>query len=81
LPVLYGDKFVGRFDPKADRAEKTFYVKSMYFEKGFVPDEKFNDSFTLKLNQFAIFNGCNKIVIDKAEKSWKKEMKGNLKIE
>jgi uncharacterized protein YcaQ len=76
LPVLYGIDFIGRFDPKADRASKTFYVKSMYFEKGFKRDERFNLQFAEKLRSFAEFNGCTKIVIDKAEAKWKKEMKG-----
>ncbi|OFY85240.1 MAG: hypothetical protein A3F72_04360 [Bacteroidetes bacterium RIFCSPLOWO2_12_FULL_35_15] len=75
LPVLYNDKFVARLDPKADRASKTFYVKSIHFEKGFKLDGKFNRLFAEKLKQFAEFNGCNTIVIDKAEKNWKKEIK------
>lgn len=79
LPVLHGDKFVARFDPKADRAEKTFYIKQMHFEKGFVPNEKFNKEFALKLKAYASFTGCDKVVIDKADKVWKKEMKGYLK--
>lgn len=74
LPVLAGDVFVARFDPKADKASRVFYVKSMYFEKGFKPDEIFNVSFAKKLKEFAIFNGCEKIIIEKAEKNWKKEM-------
>jgi uncharacterized protein YcaQ len=80
LPVLYGDKFIGRFDPKADRANKTFFVKTMYFEKGFKPDETFNKIFAQKLKEFAAFNGCVKIVIDKAERNWKKEINADLKI-
>lgn len=78
LPVLYQDKFVARLDPKADRATKTFHVRSVHFEKGFKPDEKFNYAFAEKLKQFAAFNGCDIIVIDKAEKNWKKEIKKNL---
>ncbi len=74
LPVLYGDKFIARFDPKADRASKTFYIKSMHFEKGFKPDENFNLQFAAKLKEFSEFNGCKKIVIEKADKTWKKEI-------
>lgn len=75
LPVLYGDSFAGRFDPKADRAAKVFYIKQMHFEKGFVPDADFNNAFAARLKEFAAFNGCEKIVIGKAEGKWKKEMK------
>lgn len=79
LPVLYRDKFVGRFDPKADRTSGVFYVKSMYFEKGVKPDDKFNTAFAKKLKEFAEFNECDTIKIDKAEKGWKKEMMKLLK--
>jgi uncharacterized protein YcaQ len=79
LPVLYGDTFIGRFDPKADRATKTFHVKVMHFEKEMKPDEKFNTAFAEKLKAFAAFNGCTKIKIEKAEKGWKKEMTERLK--
>ena len=79
LPVLYGDKFVARFDPKADRAENTFHIKQMHFEKGFKADEKFNKEFARKLKMYASFTGCDKIVIDKGDKVWKKSMKEYLK--
>lgn len=78
LPVLYQDKFVARLDPKADRATKTFYIRSIHFEKGFKPDAKFNYIFAEKLKKFSEFNGCTKIVIEKAEKNWKKEIKKML---
>ncbi|HEX8517009.1 MAG TPA: crosslink repair DNA glycosylase YcaQ family protein [Bacteroidia bacterium] len=74
LPVLSGNKFIGRFDPKADRAKGIFYLKVMHFEKGFKPAEEFNHLFAEKLKEFAAFNGCRKIVIEKAEKNWKKQM-------
>jgi uncharacterized protein len=75
LPVLYGNSFIGRFDPKADRAAKIFYIKQMHFEKGFTPDEDFNQIFATQLKAYAAFTGCGKVVIDKADKKWKKEMK------
>lgn len=74
LPVLYDNAFVGRLDPKADRSTKKFYIKSMHFEKGFVPDELFNKAFAQKLRSFATFNSCNKIVIQKADRTWKKQL-------
>lgn len=78
LPVLFDNAFVARFDPKADRVTQTFYIKSMYFEKGFKPSAVFNAMFAEKLKSFASFNGCKQVVIDKADKNWKKEMKAFL---
>jgi len=74
LPVLYKKNFVARFDPKADRVSKTFYIKSMHFEKGFLPKENFNILFAEKLKSFSNFTGCDKIVIEKADRKWKKEI-------
>jgi len=34
LPVLYGDRFVGRFDPKLDRKQGTLRVLSWHWEPG-----------------------------------------------
>jgi uncharacterized protein YcaQ len=79
LPVLYNNTFVARFDPKADRAEKVFYVKSIHFEKLFSPDERFNYEFAMKLKEFATFNGCERIIIQKADKTWKKKIISLLK--
>jgi uncharacterized protein YcaQ len=32
LPVLYGDKFIGRIDAKADRAAGSFNILKLYWE-------------------------------------------------
>lgn len=61
LPILYNNQFVGRFDPKADRKTKTFYIKQLHFEKGFKPTAEFKKLFNEKLNAFAKFNGCEKV--------------------
>jgi hypothetical protein len=76
LPVLYHGKFVGKFDPKADRASGIFYVKSFYLENK--PDnmEEFISSFADELKQFAAFNGCDKIVV---EKTFPAKLKQELK--
>jgi uncharacterized protein YcaQ len=79
LPVLYNNTFVARFDPKADRAEKVFYVKSIHFERTFSPDEQFNYAFAMKLKEFATFNDCKRIIIQKADKTWKKKIISILK--
>jgi uncharacterized protein YcaQ len=35
LPVLYGDKFIGRIDAKADRANENFIINNFFPENGF----------------------------------------------
>jgi uncharacterized protein YcaQ len=65
LPVLYGDRFVARFDPKADRQNKLFYIKNWFSEKGWKPDAGFTVSFQRKIRALASFSGCNEIICGK----------------
>lgn len=65
LPVLFENKFVGKFDPKADRATGIFYVKSFHLENPPKNLDEFLIAFSSALKDFAKFNGCDKIVIEK----------------
>ena len=62
LPVLYRDKFVARFDAKADRKTGVFTLKGLWYEKGFKQSERFLSSFNKKLVEFALFCGCNSVI-------------------
>jgi uncharacterized protein len=37
LPILFGDRFVGRIEPRFDRKTKTLGVIGIWFEPGFAP--------------------------------------------
>ncbi|HEX2766395.1 MAG TPA: crosslink repair DNA glycosylase YcaQ family protein [Candidatus Limnocylindria bacterium] len=39
LPILYGDRFVGRIEPRLDRKTRTLTVLGVWFEPGFEPME------------------------------------------
>ena len=66
VPILWGDKFVGRFDPKADRKSKTLILRNLVFEPDFQDFEAFLPLFRRKLREFARFNQCNAISIEKS---------------
>lgn len=79
LPVLYNGKFIGRFDPKADRQNKTFYVKHFYLENLPEDADGFMNAFAQTLNEFAVFNNCDKIVVEKTSPAkWKAKLKTYL---
>jgi len=61
LPILYRDRFVGRFDPKLDRKERSLVIKGLWFEDGFEPDDVYEEKFVRTLEDFAHFNGAEKI--------------------
>jgi uncharacterized protein YcaQ len=67
LPVLWGDRFVGRLDPKADRKGKAFLVHNIVFEPDFEDYEDFLPALTEKLRAFAAFQGCERVVIERTE--------------
>ena len=64
LPILWGDRFIGRMDPKADRSTGTLIVKRMAFERGFKDFDRALPALGVKLRSFARFNGCREIRID-----------------
>ncbi len=66
LPLLWGDRFVGRLDPKADRKRKALLLRSVLFEPGFGQSERLLPRLAAALRSFAAFNGCEQIVVQKA---------------
>ncbi|KKL53250.1 hypothetical protein LCGC14_2277320 [marine sediment metagenome] len=63
LPILWGERFIGRLDPKADRKDGTFIVRKLIFEPGFTDHDAVAGPLAAKLNAFARFNECERIVI------------------
>jgi hypothetical protein len=68
LPLLYGDRFVGRADCKAHRSNGVFEVKALFVEDpALTPDgepaRQFAASLQAALQEFAQFNACDDIEI------------------
>ena len=66
LPILYGDKFVGRMDCKADRASGMFVIQKLWLEASFEPTDAFLKAFAKSTHEFAIFNACEKVKLVKS---------------
>jgi uncharacterized protein len=45
LPLLFGDRFVGRIEPRIDRASGTLRILGLWFEDGFDPLDEANPGF------------------------------------
>jgi len=58
LPILYGDKFVGRIDCKAHRADQRFEILSLHLEEGSLDRDQFFPVLIDELQRFADFNKC-----------------------
>ncbi|MBL1213583.1 MAG: winged helix-turn-helix domain-containing protein [Ignavibacteriae bacterium] len=63
LPILYGNDFVGRLDPKADRKSKTLIIKNIFFEKGFNEFDELMPKLAKQISAMAKFNNCEIVKI------------------
>lgn len=67
LPILWGDRFVGRLDAKADRKGGVLIARGVLLE----PDALVNDgllaALACRLHAFAAFNGCRGVVVERVE--------------
>jgi uncharacterized protein YcaQ len=62
LPILYGDKFIGRVDVKADRKSGTLQIIHLILEDGVAVDGLIEE-LARTFRDFAAFNGCAKVVV------------------
>ena len=65
LPILWKNGLVGRIDPKADRENKILKINNIHFENKKIDYKKFIPSLSSALKDFARFNDCNNIEINK----------------
>ncbi len=62
LPVLMGNRFIGRIEAVADRKDKTLTIRNFWKEKGFKGGKRFEKKMDQHLVRFAQFNSCDKVV-------------------
>ena len=65
LPLVYGDRIVGRMDCKAHRAEGRFEIKALYLEAE-VPDS-FYPAFADAVNDYAAFSACRAVEVSRVQ--------------
>lgn len=76
VPILWGDRFVGRFDPKADRKTKTLILRNLLLESDTEEFDALLPLLAQKFREFARFNQCEQVVV---EQTTPKTLKKNLK--
>lgn len=60
LPILWGDRFIGRMDAKADRAQRILQVNNLFFEPTFKDFGSVRSTLREVLQAFAKFQGCDR---------------------
>lgn len=67
MPILHNGRLVGRIDPKADRANSTMLIRGMFLEEGEKVTDELVDGIAGALREFAVFHGCERIVVGESE--------------
>jgi uncharacterized protein len=64
LPLLFGDRFVGRIEPRLDRKTGTLTMLGIWFEEGFGPTEEpgFIGALGEAVEAYRSFVGARKVV-------------------
>ncbi len=82
LPVLYGDRIVGRIEPRIDRKAKTLDVVGLWWEAGFDPQAEpaFAAAFAEAIVAHRDFGGVGRIGLPRtrAHRSFVAAVRGNL---
>ena len=68
LPIVLGDKLIGRMDCKAHRGEGRFEVKALFLEEGSTTadKERFVPAWTNAVRDYANINQCDEVTITQA---------------
>ena len=59
LPVIYGDRFIGRIEPRADRKTGTLTVNGLWMEPGVRQTKTLTGRIDAAVRRLARFNGCS----------------------
>lgn len=57
LPILYGDKFIGRFEPIVDKKNKRLVIENLWWEPDVVITKEIKSSLNSALNEFCSYLG------------------------
>ncbi len=70
LPILYGDKLIGRIDPKMDRKTKTLHIYNVYAEPGAPKYKKTVREISRAVSSLASFLGAKQIEWGNVPSGW-----------
>lgn len=77
MPILYGDRLVGRLNPKLDRKSKTLYIDGFWLEdEALAEDTQFASALSAGLSRFARFHGAERLDLSSLEPA----LLGGIKI-
>lgn len=64
LPILYGDRFVARYEPGHDKKRGLLSIKNWWWEAEVNPSEQMKNDIVLCFNRFLQYLGANRLEVD-----------------
>jgi hypothetical protein len=63
LPIVFGDRFVGRIEPRIDRGGNEVQVLGLWWEDGFTPRraDGFVEAMRVALRAYLLFAGASRL--------------------
>lgn len=76
LPILHGDRLIGRVDPKMDRSQQRLTINAVYAEPGAPMTRKTGRAVAGAIEELAVFLGAQDIAYDRKRvpTAWQREM-------
>ena len=75
LPILYGDKFIGRLDPLMDRKSKRLFIKAVHAEPAAPKDKDVSREIRESVEHLSEFLGAKEVVYSrKVPKYWQSHL-------
>jgi uncharacterized protein YcaQ len=75
LPILWGDRFIGRVDPRMDRAREKLLINSVHAELGAPGDKDVSATIGDTIERFAKFLGVKEVeYTSHVPKAWRKSL-------
>jgi uncharacterized protein YcaQ len=63
LPVLYGDRFIARFEPGSDKPSGTFTIKNWWWEAGVKPSRQIKSDLVQCFQRFLAYLGTERLEV------------------
>ncbi len=75
LPILWGDRLIGRIDPRLDKENEKLIINSVHAEPGATDDKEVASKIAEKIEQLGEFLGAKQVVYTpRVPKAWKKSL-------
>jgi len=63
LPVIYGDRFIARFDPAFDKKKRVLMITNWWWEEGVHPDEAMKSALIACFDDFVKYLGAKQVLL------------------